>query len=295
MPKHYHLEPLIENETYSFFRSLRETNTKHNRMNTKTSIRPLLAGLLALPIAASAAPLVTPSLSGTTEYEGWENLTNTNAQVVAAENTPSTADDFPGFSNFTDPWPEPFDPNITGSAGNAGFDKVSGSGYPASEAIYSFPGFPPAPPVFGTFSISNSSALAGLETVAVQLDLGEGNGFFNAGPVLNYNGGAQQLAPDFTQSGPGPTAFTNPQTGNPSSTTLFGYQWDLSGITGGFTSYSIEWTTEPHVTTYNLRLDSSDTFSGNAITAVPEPASYTALLGLLALGFTFLRRRRRDS
>ncbi len=247
-------------------------------MKTKTSIRPLLAGLLALPVAAVGAPLVTPSLSGNTEYEGWEGLTNTNY--------PSPP--YPGFMTFTNPWPSPMDSNISGSAGNAGFDKISGGGYPGSASIYNFT-------VPGTYEVANSAPITGLETVTLQLDLGEGNSFFVASPVLSYNGGSQNLMPDFTASGAGPTAFTNPQTGNPDTTTLFGYQWDLSSIGGTFTDYAIQWTSDAHATTFNLRLDSSDDYSGNAITAVPEPASYATLLGLLVLGCTFLRRRRRNS
>ena len=245
-------------------------------MKTERTIRPLIAGLLALPIAASGASLVLPDLTGNTGYEGWEGLT--------AANNPG----YPGFMTFTNPWPSPIDPNITGSAGNAGFDKVSGGGYPGSESIYNFT-------VPGTYEVANSAPITGLETVTLQIDLGEGDSFFNAPPVLSYNGGSQNLVPTFTEQGSGPTAFTNPQTGNPDTTTLFGYQWDLSGITGGFTDYSIEWTSDAHVTTYNLRLDSSDTFGGNAITAVPEPAAYAALVGLLALGCTVLRRRNRNS
>jgi len=245
-------------------------------MKTKPSVRLLLAGLLALPLASSGAPLVTPSLSGNTQYEGWEALT--------AANNPG----YPGFFNFTDPWPSPIASNITGSAGNAGFDKVSGGGYPGSASIYNFT----AP---GTYVVSSSAPITGLETVTLQLDLGEGNSFFTASPVLNYNGGSQNLAPTFTEQGAGPTAFTNPQTGNPDTTTLFGFQWDLSSIGSPFTDYAIQWTSDSHVTTYNIRLDSSDDFTGNAITAVPEPASYAALFGVLALGWALSRRRRPQS
>jgi len=242
-------------------------------MKNTTSIRLLLAGLIALPAAASAAPLVTPTLSGNTEYEGWEELT--------AANNPG----YPGFFNFTDPWPAPIDPNISGSAGNAGFDKVSGGGYPASESIYSFT----AP---GTFAVTNTAPLVNLETVTFQLDLGVDS--FLASPVLSYNGGSQNLSATFSEQGAGPTAFTNPQTGEEGTTTLFGFQWDLSSIAGPVTDYTIQWTTDAHATVYNLRLDSSDSFTGNAVSAVPEPSALllVAIGGLLLL---FLRTRNRRS
>ena len=241
-------------------------------MKTKSSIQLLLAGLLVLPLAAVGAPLVTPNLAGSTEYEGWEDLT--------AANNPG----YPGFMTFTNPWPNPISPNIAGSAGKAGFDKVSGGGYPGSASIYNFS-------AAGTYTIANTNPLAGLGTVVVQLDLGEGNSFFTATPVLNYNGGTQALAPTFSEQGAGPTAFTNPQTKDPGTTTLFGYQWDLRSV-GGITEYAIEWTTDAHVTTYNLRLDSSDTYSGNAITAVPEPATSGLALALAVLGLAAVRRPR---
>ncbi len=234
-------------------------------------MKVMLAGLLVLPFVGSGAPLVTPDLAGVTEYEGWEGLT--------AGNYP----DYPGFPG-TAPWPEPIASNTAGSAGNAGFNKISGGGYPGSQSIYNFT-------TAGTFEIANTSAITGVETVVVQLDLGEGNSFFTAAPVLSYNGGSQDLAPDFEKSGTGPTDFTNPATGNPGTTTLFGYQWDLSGV-GGVTDYAIEWTTDAHATTFNLRLDSSDRYTGNAISAVPEPSGFGLVLALGVLGLTAVRRPR---
>jgi hypothetical protein len=240
-------------------------------MKTKTWTPLVAVTMAALPLAASGAMLTNLNLSGITEYEGWEGLT--------AANNPG----FPGFFNFTDPWPNPITPSIAGSAGNAGFDKLNGGGYAGSQSIYNFT----AP---GTFAVANASPLADLETVALQLDLGEGDSFLLGSPVLNYNGGSQALSPTFTQSGNGPTAFTNPQTGDPSTTTLFGFQWDLSSV-GSITDYSIQWTTDAHVTTYNLQLDSSDSFTGNSISAVPEPATYPLAAAFAALAFVATRRR----
>ncbi|MGF1452887.1 MAG: hypothetical protein ACFB21_12535, partial [Opitutales bacterium] len=230
-----------------------------------------LAGL-ALPLAASAA-LVGPGFSGNTEFDGWDNLTSSNY-------TPPTYPVFPG----TDPWLAPIGSTVAGSAGNAVFDKVSGGGYPATQAIYNFT-------VPGTFEVVNSAPLSGLETVLLQLDLGIGETFFRSQPLLNYNGGAQALAADFDQSVAGPTSFTNPQTGNPATTTLFGYQWDLSGVSEAITEYEIEWTTAAHATTFQLRLDSSDDFTGNQVAAaLPEPGFTGVLLGL---GVMLLAHRRR--
>lgn len=240
-------------------------------MKTKTWKSLVALTIATIPFAASGAMLTNLNLSGVTEYEGWEGLT--------AANHPG----YPGFFNFSDPWPSPIAPGITGSAGNAAFDKVAGGGYPGSQSIYNFT-------VPGTFTVTNSTPLAGLATVALQLDLGEGDSFLTANPVLSYNGGSQSLLPTFTESGNGPTAFTNPQTGNPDTTTLFGFQWDLSSV-GSISDYVIQWTADAHVTTYNLQLDSSDRFDGNSISAVPEPAAYPLAVALAVLTLAISRRR----
>ena len=100
-------------------------------MKTKHII--LTAGLF--PAALLQANIASLALPGASEFDAWENLSNTNAQVAAADASPSTTDDFPGFPG-SGPWPTAIVPDGAGSAGNAGFNKVSGNGYPGSEAIY---------------------------------------------------------------------------------------------------------------------------------------------------------------
>jgi hypothetical protein len=227
-----------------------------------------------LPGVTTGAMLTNLNLSGATEYEGWEALT--------AANNPG----FPGFFNFTDPWPNAIAPNRAGSAGNAAFNKAVGGGYPGSQSIYNFT----AP---STFTVASPAPLANLATVALQLDLGEGDSFILGTPTLSYNGGSQALLPTFSEAGNGPTAFTNPQTGDPDNTTLFAFQWDLSSV-GSISDYVIQWTADSHVTTYNLQLDSSDNFTGNALSAVPEPAAYSMIAALAALTLAATRRRTRQ-
>lgn len=244
-------------------------NVSSINMNMNTKRHLILAASSALLNPAIA--LVDPLLAGNAEFEIWTGLT--------AANNPG----YPDFFTFSNPWPSPISPTGVGSAGNAGFDKVAGGGYPAGSSIYNF-----VTP--GTYSVTNDSPLPDLETVTFQLDLGEGDSFFLADPVLNYNGGTQALGATFSKQGVGGIAFTNPQTGDADTTRLFGFQWDLTSISGGISEYQIVWTTDAHTTTYELRLDSGDSFEGNSITAIPEASAGIGVLGLM--GWAGLRRRR---
>ena len=236
------------------------------------------------PAALLQANIASLALPGTSEFDAWENLSNTNAQVAAAAATTDTSDDFPGFPGSS-PWPTALLPDGAGSAGNAGFNKLSGGGYPASEAIYNFPGFSP-PFIPGDYSVDNSALLAGLETLIFQIDVGGGEGFFDAVPILSLNSGASQLAADFTSTSAG-RSFTNPQDGTTQTTTVFAYQWDLSSA-GAISDYSIQWGSAAHSTIYAMQLDSGDSF----VQVVPEPSAFAAIAGALALGLVAVHRRR---
>ncbi len=239
-----------------------------------------------LPAALLNANLASFALPGATEFEAWENLSNTNAQVAAAAATPSTADDFPGFPG-SGPWPTALTPDGAGSAGNAGFNKTSGNGYTATQAIYNFPGFAPQPPNPGDYSIDNSTPLTGLQTVVFQIDVGQGNGFFDAVPILSVNAGASQLNADFTSTSIG-RSFSNPQDpGETLDSTIFAFQWDLSSF-GAIADYSVQWASAEHSTIYAMQLDSGNSFTQ----VVPEPSAFTAIAGLAVLGLAAVRRRR---
>lgn len=231
----------------------------------------LLTGAAALFPAAAFATIV-PILDGTTDSSSWSDLTFMNYPAY-----PDFADQ--GQGDFDDLWPAPISPTA-GTTADIGFNKVSGGGYPASSAIYKHT-------VPGTFIVTDASPLADLETVTFQLDMAPGNGFFIATPTLNYNGGTQGLLPDFNEQGAGNfTASFGPDT---FPTSLFGYQWDLTSL-GTISDFEIVWTAADFSSTYELQLDSSDTFGGNAISAVPEPAA-GALLAGLAVVLLATRRR----
>jgi len=257
----------------------------------------LILGLSAYA-AAQSSP-VSLSLGGTTQYDGWANFNPTN---------------FPGGGSFpgTGAWAAPLGSN-TANSGDATLRKVSngvgGGPYVSSGSIYSGGFSSTANTLGGKLAAEDTTVVSGLKTVAFQLEIGEAFGYdlYNhADPILTYT---------YTPAGGSPTTasfastaftsqlahvdtgntFTDPTTGVPQKlyNNLYGYQWNLSGISGTVTGISISFQTVQHSQIYSLQLDqSSQAYGSNVFTAapVPEPASIAALgLGTLAL----VRRRRR--
>lgn len=236
--------------------------------NEKTLLLGLAAGLV-FTAGISHANFIDTGFSGDSQFEAWDNLTFTNFSQA------TYGGGFPGFAEWTDT----IDATETGSFGNATFDKLSGAGYPATQSIYTpFNG--------GVFSVSNTSSLGfDVETVVFQIDIGPGDEFWLSEPVLNVNGGAQALDPDFVASTGSTNTFVNPN--DPSqagTTTIFQYQWDLTSA-GNVTGYEVLFETGRHAQIYEIQLDLGDTF----IAVVPEPAS----IGLVMGGLTLIGRRRR--
>ncbi|MEM7400611.1 MAG: VPLPA-CTERM sorting domain-containing protein [Pseudomonadota bacterium] len=250
-------------------------------MFKRTTYFFLLSICVSLFSYAQAA-FVAPGFSGNTEYEGWSNLYS--SAVPGGTLDPALYGiGFPGAAPWTGPL---ITGNETGSAGNATFYKTAGNGYAAGASIYTpFSGS-------GNFEVDNATPLSNLANVLYQIDIGPGSGnvFFDNTPVLNYNGGSQALVADIIFDKDGAFPFTNPvdptQAG---TTTIWGFQWDLSGILG-ITDFDIDWKNGPHAQIYALQLDTSDIF-----TPVPIPAAVwlfgAALFGLIGVP----RRKGQDS
>lgn len=223
--------------------------------------------------ATSANAFINTGLGGNTEYEGWEDLTSANYTSAM------------GYSNFA-PWT--ISSNASGSAGNADFNKLSGTGFPATSSIYTldFTDPPQSGVGTGTFNVTSTlDSLTNASTVVFQLD--GGVDFFTA-PTLNYNSGSQGITFDYAATTTGLFIANGPS--GPFSTTNNAFQWDLSGIGDTITSIEIVYTLEAHLSQYALQLETSDAaFVG---TAVPEPSAYALLAGTLALAFCLKRRRR---
>lgn len=230
-----------------------------------------------------ATGFIDPNFAGTTDFDAWDDLSRDNPQVFAANNDGDANNDYPDFFTSTDLWPAPIESVLTQGTtstgdddptGDAGFDKVSGRGYPAGESIYN--SFDP-----GVFKVFDNTPVNGLETVLFQIEIAPGvegfldpnvenvSGFFVDGgeAVLNYNGGSQELSPVIDFAFDTGNQFPNPDAGPPFvESRIFGFQWDLSGL-GSITEYEVVWSTLQFSTNYQMQLDSSDTYSPSA--AIP--------------------------
>jgi hypothetical protein len=223
--------------------------------------------LAAFAATATSHAAVSLSLSGNTETSGWDNLNASNTYWT--ENAYPTA--YPGAAA----WPAPVAANMAGSTGSAVLMKESGNGYFAGSSIYDGGGS-------GTFSVSDDSPIASLATIVFQADVGTSIGVL---PVLNYNGGGQAIAPDFSSITEGDYLTFNFSTGESFPTLNYAWQWDLGGL--DVTSYEIVWGSVPnnHLTQYEFNLATSDSF----VQAIPEPSS-AILISLVS--FALFRRRR---
>lgn len=238
----------------------------------KKSILPIALVLLIGVTTASA--FIDPQLAGTTQYEGWDDMT------VSRLGTSRGTFPSPPFYEGAVDWPEAIDPNKAGSANLAEFDKVSGNGYNASSSVYS--PFGPS-----TYKIVNGSALSGLQTLVFQID--SNGSTFGASPVLNYNSGSQSVAFDFSGLTAGEFTSSGAPGSSPTPTTNNIFQWDLSGISETINSYEIVWTTTSSAAIYGMELNSSDSFSGSA---VPEPGTYALISGIFMMSYILYRRRK---
>ena len=226
-----------------------------------------------LTLAASAALLIpchaalTISLPGNSENAVWAGLNNINYPSSAGYNKFSTNT---SVFNST-PALALLQPGSGSSLGGT-FEKISGGGYFASSSIYNF-GVP------GTLKVSDLAAIAALKTVVFQLDMGSA---LDGVPVLNFNGGSQALAPNYSATSTG--NFMSGFSGPPAATVNYAWQWDLSAV--GATSYEIVFTTIAHGTFYQVDLAAGDSFAQ----VIPEPSA--ALFAVASLALTLSRRRR---
>ena len=233
--------------------------------NSAPHLMKPLALLASAAIPAHAA--FTVNLPGNTETSGWDNLKNSNS-YWSANGYPTS---YPG----TAAWPAPVAANAAGSQGSAVFMKESGNGYFSGSSLYDAGGA-------GSFAISDDAPIAGLATIVLQIDAGTSIG---VPPTLNYNGGSQALAPEFSALGDGDYLTFNFETGQSFPTLNRAWQWDLTGL--GVNAYEIVWgsVANNHLTQYEINLSAGDTFTQ----VVPEPSA-VVLVSFCSLAL-FRRRR----
>jgi len=255
-------------------------------MKTKMKRHTMLMAAASLGLASTSfAALTNYTLPGTSDLDGWDNLTVSNPQVVANGS-------FPGFPG-SGPWPEPIESVLTRGTptasdddptGDATFDKVLGNGYPAGSSIYASP-FEPA----GTFTVADDTPVADLEQVIFQIEVGEGSdGFLDGDPTLTVNGSTSVALDD---SGILSSVFDPDGDFGPLTINTLAYQWDLSSLPGPITDFNVDYTLAgTSVQIYEMQLDQGDSFSAQV---VPEPSAFAAIAGLIVLGLVASRRRRR--
>ena len=163
-------------------------------------------------------------------------------------------------------------------AAGTGAVAVQAPGYQAGVGLYSYS-------TDYSATITQASSFD-MQTVIFQADLAPNPEFplpFSGGPLLSFNGGAQNLAASYFQI-----------LGTEIRNTSFGlqtysgaaWQWDLSGLGETINSVSVRQPFSVHTTVAGLRIDSGSSF----LQAVPEPSS--AILASLAAVAIACRRRR---
>lgn len=230
---------------------------------------------VALLSPSAKAAFLPINLSGTSVQDNWTGLTATNHPG------------YPTYATSGNPWPGPI--LATSGSGGASLNKVSGLGFPSNGGGVYVGGMVSGT---GTFAVSDSIALASLETVVFQLEIeGVGADWTAVLPSLslNYNGGSQALAYQFSQVVS--AVNTGTMFGQPKTNFTLAYQWDLSSIGVPISSFNVTWTAAEHSLASNIQMNQGDTM----VQVIPEPATWLLLgLGVTILGRHWMRRSRME-
>ena len=227
-------------------------------------------------IASADAAFLIINLPGTSIQDNWTGLT--------AANYPG----YPGYGTSGNAWPSP----IAAASGNGGssLNKVSGLGFPSNGGGIYVGGMTSGT---GTYAISDSVALTGLETVVFQLEIeGVGASWTDllSGLSLSYNGGAQALPFQFSEvvSAIG----IGEMFGQPATRFTLAYQWDLTPVLDPINSIAVTWTAAEHSMATNLQVNQGDTM----LQVVPEPSTWLLFgLGVGAIGLRLRRGTRMEA
>lgn len=246
----------------------------------------------------------TTLLTGNITDNAWVNL---SAFAQAGVPGLTGTGGFPG----TTPWASPQASQINNSVGSVGgslggatLNKLAngagGGPYAASGGIYyggmsstvNYDG--------GRLGVADSTPLSGLETVVLQVGIGEAwtYDFYNGQlPTLSFNygtsGSVTGLAADFSTV---LEKFDNGTVTMPTGEeTVYinqhALQWDLTGYSD-ISSLEIAFNGVQHAQLYGLTLTQSDVYT-QVVAVVPEPGTYAMLMAGLGIIGGVARRRRK--
>ncbi|MEM6654429.1 MAG: hypothetical protein AAF596_01375 [Planctomycetota bacterium] len=250
------------------------------RMRIFYGLSAVAAAALVAAVPSSAA-LVPNNLSGTVQFDGWDQLGGISGygfnDVGPFSGGPVDPNDPFGPSNPPVSWPIALNSFQTGS-GDATLLRTAGGHYSASISLYNFAG--PS-----DFTIGDSSAIDDLATVVFSILDWVGSSPTTP-PLLNILGGAQGLAADLSSVEPAGQVFFQ---GAPVALNTRTFQWDLTAF-GPVDGFAIDWTQGSSAGISALQLEQSTVFTV-ASAIVPEPGSL--LLSAIGVVAAMQPRRRR--
>lgn len=225
--------------------------------------------LFAAGVSALSAGPISLGLQGTVTYDGWTNMTVSGGYSGVT---------FPGTAAWrtTGNWTTYIKDSVTYGAigsntagsGDAVLYKVSngnGGPYPAGESIY-FGGTSGTQNLLGgTLGVADPTPLAGVKTIAFQIEIGEAFGYAfynNTLPVLKYTteSGEHTMTATFSDlvsqlySGDivMPTGYEDIYKNT------WGVQFNLDGITESILSYEVQFSGVQHAQVYSMQMDTSN-------------------------------------
>lgn len=180
---------------------------------------------------------------GNTSYDGWKDLTRDYYSTYGMGS-----------------WPSGISSNAP-QTGDAQLVKITGEAYPGSESIY-FPSMNlNQNELGGTLAIQDSTPLAGVRTIVLQVKIGEGllhdfhtpDGY----PVLKINQGGASIEPTFSKrlnQVPSGSYELSENEVYPIYINTWAFQWNLDqGVTVDL--FQIEFSAVTHAQVYALQLD----------------------------------------
>ncbi len=163
--------------------------------------------------------------------------------------------------------------------------QVGGDAYAALQGLYKWNGVDP-------YSLTATSSFSfDAMTVVFQVQ-GAPDGGVLPTPTLSFNGGSQNLLPDWG----GATTYGEAVSGGGMSGASynFSYQWNLAGLVDDINSISIFSEIPIHTSTSGVALQISDGVNTQALfSVVPEPSTYAMIA--VGVGALLVHGRRRRS